>query len=119
MSAAWLITGCKGQPGSEQSRQALRASDIPFARGIDLLEVDLTDPFAVRDTIEELGADPARVLPTDAASYPTPATRPAHSMMSGAVWDGAGCRRFLGWCEALVEAFRIEGDALRGPLTPE
>jgi dTDP-4-dehydrorhamnose reductase len=63
---------------------------------------------------EELGADPARVQPTDSASFPTPATRPAYSVMSGAKWDAAGLPPFPGWREALAEAFRVEGDALRG-----
>jgi dTDP-4-dehydrorhamnose reductase len=62
---------------------------------------------------EELGADPSRVLPTDSASFPTPATRPAYSVMSGAKWDAAGLPPFAGWREALAEAFRVEGDALR------
>lgn len=301
MTVALLITGVKGQLGSEISRQALRATDIPFARGIDLPEVDLTDPFAVRDTLEEwarvvrsdspshklmvvnpaaytavdkaeeeeelayavnaaapallaaacdavgagliqlstdyvfpgdgtvpyepgdpkgptnaygrtklageqaiqellphaswivrtawlygaggpnfvktmarlekskdtvsvitdqvgsptwagdlargllslarsdapagayhgtnrgetswygfakavfeeLGADPERVLPTDAASYVTAATRPAYSVMSPAAWDGAGLPPFPTWRAALAEAFRVEGDTLR------
>ena len=62
---------------------------------------------------EEVGADPARVLPTDAASYVTAATRPAYSVMSPRVWDAAGLPPFAGWREALAEAFRTEGDALR------
>jgi dTDP-4-dehydrorhamnose reductase len=62
---------------------------------------------------EELGADPARVLPTDSASFVTAATRPAYSVMSGAKWDAAGLPPFPGWREALAEAFRTEGDALR------
>ncbi len=302
MTVALLFTGCTGQLGSEISRQALRAPDIPFARGIDLPEVDLTDPFAVRDTVqewarvvrsdspghrlvvvnpaaytavdkaeedeetayavnaaapallatackeagarlihlstdyvfpgdgtepyepsdptgpktaygrtklagehavreflpdasyvvrtawlygaggpnfvktmarlertkdtvsvvvdevgsptwagdlanrllvlarsdvpagvyhgtnqgavsryglaqavfEELGADPARVLPTDSGSFALPAPRPAYSVLSPAGWDGAGLPPFPGWREALAEAFRVEGDALRG-----
>jgi dTDP-4-dehydrorhamnose reductase len=63
---------------------------------------------------EEVGADPARVLPTDAASYVTAATRPTYSVMSPKAWDGAGLPPFPGWREALAEAFRTEGDALRG-----
>ncbi len=302
MTLALLITGCKGQLGSELSSQALRAADVAFARGIDLPEVDLTDPFAVRDTVEEwarvvksdsphhrlvvinpaaytavdkaeedeetayavnaaapallatacgsvgarmvqlstdyvfpgdatepyeidaptgpksaygrtklagedavrellpdaswivrtawlygaggpnfvktmaalertkdtvsvvadqvgsptwagdlanrllalarsdtpagtfhgtnqgavswhgftqaifeeLGADPARVLPTDSAAFVRPAPRPAYSVLSPRAWDGAGLPPFPGWRAALAEAFRVEGDALRG-----
>jgi dTDP-4-dehydrorhamnose reductase len=62
---------------------------------------------------EELGADPGRVLATTAASFPTPASRPAYSVLSPAAWDGAGLPPFPGWREALAEAFRVEGDALR------
>ena len=301
MSLALLITGCRGQLGSELSRQALRAPDVAFARGIDVPEVDLTDPFAVRDTVEEwarvvrsdspahrlvvlnpaaytavdkaeqdeeaafavnaaapalvaaacasvgasmvqlstdyvfpgdaaspyevtaaagprtaygrtklageeavrsllpeaswvvrtawlygagganfvktmaslersretltviddqvgsptwagdlargllslarssapfgiyhgtnrgsvswcgfaraifeeLGADPARVTPIASADYPQPAPRPAYSVLSPTAWDGAGLPPFPGWREALAEAFRVEGDALR------
>jgi dTDP-4-dehydrorhamnose reductase len=66
-----------------------------------------------RAVFEELGADPERVQPTDAASYVTAATRPSYSVMSGATWDAAGLPPFAGWREALAEAFRVEGDALR------
>jgi dTDP-4-dehydrorhamnose reductase len=62
---------------------------------------------------EELGADPARVLPTDSSSFVRPAPRPAYSVLSPAAWDGAGLPPFPGWREALAEAFRVEGDALR------
>lgn len=73
MTVAMLITGVKGQLGSELSRRSLRASDIPFARGIDLPEVDLTDPFAVRDTVEEW----ARVVRSDSASHRLVVVNPA------------------------------------------
>ena len=73
MSLALLITGCKGQLGSELSRRALRAPDVAFARGIDLPEVDLTDPFAVRDTVEEW----ARVVRSDSPSHRMVVLNPA------------------------------------------
>ena len=73
MTVALLITGVKGQLGSEISRQALRAADIPFARGIDLPEIDLTDPFAVRDTVEEW----ARVVRSDSPAHRLVVVNPA------------------------------------------
>ena len=73
MTVALLITGVKGQLGSEISRQALRAADIPFARGIDLPEIDLTDPFAVRDTVQEW----ARVVRSDSAQHSLVVVNPA------------------------------------------
>ncbi|MGZ6791813.1 MAG: dTDP-4-dehydrorhamnose reductase, partial [Mycobacteriales bacterium] len=73
MTTALLITGVKGQLGSELSRRALRAADIPFARGIDLPEVDLTDPFAVRDTVEEW----ARVVRSDSPRHRLVVVNPA------------------------------------------
>jgi dTDP-4-dehydrorhamnose reductase len=66
-----------------------------------------------RAVFEELGADPERVLPTDSASYVTAATRPSYSVLSPRAWDAAGLPPFPGWREALAEAFRVEGDALR------
>ena len=62
---------------------------------------------------EEVGADPARVLPVDSATYGAAANRPSYSVLSGATWDAAGLREFPQWREALAEAFRVEGDALR------
>lgn len=61
----------------------------------------------------ELGADPARVRPTDSASFVRPAPRPSYSVLSGRAWAAAGLAPLQGWREALAEAFRVEGDALR------
>jgi len=67
-----------------------------------------------RAVFEELGADPARVRPTDSASFVRPAPRPSYSVLSGRAWEEAGLPPLRGWREALAEAFRVEGDALRG-----
>jgi dTDP-4-dehydrorhamnose reductase len=68
----------------------------------------------VQAVFEELGADPARVLPIATADYPTPAARPAYSVLSPRAWEAAGLPRMPGWREALAEAFRTSGSALRG-----
>ncbi len=66
-----------------------------------------------RAVFEELGADPARVHPTTTAAYPTPASRPAYSVLSGRAWADAGLPPLPHWRDALREAFRTAGAALR------
>jgi dTDP-4-dehydrorhamnose reductase len=62
---------------------------------------------------EELGADPARVLPTTTDAFPRPAPRPAYSVLSPRAWDEAGLPQLPEWREALREAFRLYGNAFR------
>jgi dTDP-4-dehydrorhamnose reductase len=62
---------------------------------------------------EELGADPARVLPTDSGAFVQAAARPSYSVLSPKAWDDVGLPPFPAWRESLAEAFRVEGDALR------
>jgi len=65
MTLALLVTGARGQLGSELLARARRAADIPFARGVARADVDLTDPFGVRDTVEEW----ARVVRADSPAH--------------------------------------------------
>ena len=66
-----------------------------------------------RAIFTELGADPARVLPSDPAAFARAAPRPAYSVLSPRAWDAAGLPPFPGWRAALAEAFRVDGEALR------
>jgi dTDP-4-dehydrorhamnose reductase len=62
---------------------------------------------------EELGADPARVLPTTSDAFVRPAPRPAYSVLSPRAWEAAGLPPLQGWRDALAQAFREAGDAFR------
>ena len=66
-----------------------------------------------RAIFEELGADPARVLPTTTDAFPRPAPRPAYSALSPRAWEEAGLPVLPDWREALAEAFRLQGAAFR------
>jgi dTDP-4-dehydrorhamnose reductase len=66
-----------------------------------------------RAIFEELGADPARVLPTTTDAFPRPAPRPAYSVLSDAAWRAAGLRAMPHWRSALSRAFATVGDQLR------
>jgi len=54
------------------------------------------------------------VLTTTSEAFPRPAPRPAYSVLSPRAWHEAGLRPLPGWREALVDAFRLHGDAFRG-----
>ncbi|MEP6598388.1 MAG: dTDP-4-dehydrorhamnose reductase [Actinomycetota bacterium] len=59
-----------------------------------------------RAIFEELGADPARVLPTTTDAFPRPALRPAYSVLSDAAWRRVGLTPMPTWREALTAAVR-------------
>jgi dTDP-4-dehydrorhamnose reductase len=63
---------------------------------------------------EELGTDPARVLPTTTDAFPRPAPRPAYSVLSDAAWRAAGLTPMPAWRDALRAAFAESGNAFRG-----
>lgn len=50
------------------------------------------------------GHDPARVQPTDSASFTRPAARPAYSVLGHDAWAAAGLPAMRPWQEAIAEA---------------
>ena len=67
-----------------------------------------------RAIFEELGADPARVLPITTAEFPVPAPRPAYSVLGDRRWREAGLPPMRHWRKALSAAFEAIGDQWRG-----
>ena len=59
----------------------------------------------------ELGQDPARVQAITTAEYPTPAKRPAFSVLSDAEWLATGLPPMMDWQDALVAAFAADRSA--------
>jgi dTDP-4-dehydrorhamnose reductase len=92
---------------------ALAGSDAPAGTYHATNAGDTTWHGFTKAIFEELGADPARVLPTTSDAYPRPAPRPAFSVLSPRAWESAGLPALQGWREALAEAFRTSGDAFR------
>lgn len=54
---------------------------------------------------QEAGIDPARVLPTDSASFVRPAPRPAYSVLGHGAWARVGLPAMRDWREGLAAAF--------------
>jgi dTDP-4-dehydrorhamnose reductase len=55
-----------------------------------------------RETFRLAGAEPERVHPTDTASFPRPAKRPAWSVLSTRAWEAAGLAAPRRWEDALA-----------------
>lgn len=63
---------------------------------------------------EEIGKDPARVLPTTTDKFPRPAPRPAYSVLSDKAWRDAGLTPMPNWRDALHSAFAESRAAFTG-----
>jgi len=92
---------------------ALAREDVPAGTYHCTNRGETTWHGFTRAIFEELGADPARVLPTTTEAFPRPAPRPAYSVLSARSWDEAGLPRLPDWREALAEAFRLYGSSFR------
>lgn len=66
-----------------------------------------------RAVFAELGADPERVRPCSSAEFPSPAARPAYSVLADSSWRAAGLTPMRPWREALSDFFARHGGALR------
>lgn len=55
---------------------------------------------------EEAGLDPARITPTDSASFVRPAPRPTYSVLGHDAWTQAGLAPLPDWRESLRAAWR-------------
>lgn len=67
-----------------------------------------------RAVFEELGADPARILPCATSDFPRPAPRPAYSVLSNKAWEAAGLTPLPSWRSALADAFATSETSFRG-----
>jgi dTDP-4-dehydrorhamnose reductase len=65
-----------------------------------------------RALFEELGLDPARVVPTTTDAFPRPAPRPAYSVLGHQAWSDVGIPAIRDWRAALAAAAtRVAADA--------
>lgn len=64
-----------------------------------------------RAVFDGVGADPARVQPCARVDYPTPAARPAYSVLSGQAWAAAGLTPLRPWPQALAAALATVAEA--------
>jgi dTDP-4-dehydrorhamnose reductase len=82
------------EPGSPARGTTLHASNAGSCSWFDLAQA----------VFAEIGADPARVLPTTSAEFPRPAPRPAYSVLSGRAWQEAHLTPLRAWRSALAAA---------------
>jgi len=65
MTLAFLVTGMGGQLSTDFVEVTRSLPDVPYSRGLTIDDLDITDPFAVGDTVAEW----ARVVRSDSADH--------------------------------------------------
>jgi dTDP-4-dehydrorhamnose reductase len=65
MSLAFLVTGMGGQLSTDFLEVVRALPDVPFCRGLTIDDLDITDSFAVHDTVAEW----ARVVASDSPAH--------------------------------------------------
>ncbi|HWM35364.1 MAG TPA: dTDP-4-dehydrorhamnose reductase [Pseudolysinimonas sp.] len=90
--AGWItaLVDAGAAPGIYHGTSGESASWFTFARAV----------------FENAGLDAERVLPTDAASFPRPAPRPAYSVLAHGAWTKAALDTPRPWRAALDAAFK-------------
>jgi dTDP-4-dehydrorhamnose reductase len=88
------LAGRVSAADSAAAGQVLHASNAGSCSWFDLAQA----------VFAEIGADPARVLPTTTAEFPRPAPRPAYSVLSGRAWQDAHLTPLRDWRAALAAA---------------
>lgn len=84
---------------------AVGTRDRPVARVLHYTNAGRVSWHGLAQAVfEELGADPARVLPTTSDAFVRPAPRPAFSVLDGSAWDAAGLPRREDWRVSLHAA---------------
>lgn len=104
-----VVTDQVGQPtyARDLARQIIELLDArPAASTFHGTNSGATSWFEFTQEIFRLaGADPARVLPTDSATFVRPAPRPSYSVLGHDAWAAAGLAPMRPWREALSAAF--------------
>lgn len=105
-----VVDDQRGQPtfAKDAASQIVRLLDAGVREGtFHATNAGETTWFGFAQAIfEHAGLDPARIRPTDSASYVRPAPRPAFSVLGHEGWGRAGLTPMRPWQEALEEAFQ-------------
>lgn len=102
-----VVDDQRGQPTSARDLSArirlLLESDVPAGIYHGTNAGATTWHGFTREIYRLIGADPQRVLPTDTASFPRPAPRPAYSVLGHDRWAQVGLAPMRPWDAALAE----------------